>query len=254
MPITIAQIYRYPVKGFSPQPLDAVTLLAGRVMPDDRRFAVAHGASAFDIHAPEWQSKRHFLTLMLHERLATLETDYDSDTGILVIRRDGKQVARGQVTTPLGKDLINQFLAAYFKDESNGMPRVVEAPDIAFTDVPDPFVSIINLASVRDIERVARQPVDPKRFRGNILVDGAPAWSEHDWVGRTLTVGGTRLHVAEVTGRCAATMVNPDSADRDLNVPKVLRAGFGHGDCGVYAKVMADGPIAVGDEILGLED
>ena len=252
MTITLTQIRRYPVKGLSPQPLDTVDLVAGAAMPEDRRFAIAHGASAFDLAEPGWHPKRQFLQLMENERLATLRSDYDVATGALVILRDGKPVARGVVTTPLGQDLINQFFAAYLKDESLGMPRIVEAPGIAFTDSPRPVLSIVNLASVRDLERVARQPVDPRRFRANLLVDGAEPWAEHDWVGQTASLGGARLHVTEVIGRCAATTVNPDTADRDLNVPKVLRAGFGHVHCGVYVRVMESGPVTVGDELTGL--
>ena len=252
MTITLTQIHRYPVKGLSAQPLDRIDLVAGAAMPDDRRFAIAHGASAFDPAAPAWQPKRQFLMLMEHERLATLRSHYDPETGTLVILRDGKPVARGVVTTPLGQDLINQFFAAYLKEESLGMPRIVEAPGVAFTDSPDPVLSIINLASVRDLERVARQPVDPLRFRGNLLIDGAEPWSEHAWVGQTVSLGGVRLHVTEVIGRCAATTVNPDTAERDLNVPKILRAGFGHVYCGVYVRVMDGGPVAVGDELTGL--
>ncbi|MCB9959149.1 MAG: MOSC domain-containing protein [Rhodospirillaceae bacterium] len=254
MPITVAHIHRYPIKGMSRQALERVDLAPGAGLPEDRRFAIAHGASEVDPVNPTWKSKRHFLTLMAHQRLATLGTAYDADTGTVVITRDGKPVARGQISTPLGKDLINQFLAAYLKEESLGMPRLVEAPGVAFTDVPDPYVSIINLATVRDIERVTRQPVDPVRFRGNLLIEGAAAWAEQEWVGRTFTVGGVKLHVAEPIGRCAATMVNPATAQRDINMLKVLLSGFGHTKCGIYTTVMEPGTIAVGDELVGLDD
>ena len=40
MPITISAIYRYPVKGLSPEKLQSATLTPGRCLPYDRRFAI----------------------------------------------------------------------------------------------------------------------------------------------------------------------------------------------------------------------
>jgi uncharacterized protein YcbX len=100
---------------------------------------------------------------------------------------------------------------------------------------------------------VARVPVDPRRFRGNLLIEGLEPWAETQWVGRQLAVGSVRLEVFKTITRCAATEVNPTTAERDLNVPKVLRAGFGHIECGIYARVVGAGRIAVGDEIRPLD-
>jgi uncharacterized protein YcbX len=49
--------------------------------------------------------------------------------------------------------------------------------------------------------------------------------------------------------RCAATEVDPLTAARDLPIPRTLLQTFGHGDCGIYAEVVADGDIAVGDAV-----
>lgn len=249
MTFRLSHILRYPVKGLSPQELGAVTLHPNQRLPHDRRFAIAHGASGFDPALPAWKSKRHFLNLMNNDRLALLETDFDEDSGVLTIRRDGKQVARGAITTPLGRDLILQFLAAFLGGEARGTPKLVEAGAFAFTDVPDPWVSIINLASVRDLERVTRVPLDPVRFRGNLLIDGGAAWAEHGWIDRSLRIGAAKLRVLERTGRCAATTVNPKTGARDVNTLKALASGFGHTDCGVYAVVEEGGLLQPGDPV-----
>ena len=49
--------------------------------------------------------------------------------------------------------------------------------------------------------------------------------------------------------RCAAVNVDPDTAERDLAIPQALMRRLGHGDCGIYAEVIAGGTIAVGDAI-----
>jgi uncharacterized protein YcbX len=250
MPVTLAQICRYPVKGLDVQLLDRVALEPGRSLPGDRRFAIAHGASRFDPLEPAWQNKRQFLTLMTHARLAELDTQFDPATGALHIRRHGREVAHADITTPIGREVVNQFLNAFIGDEAPKPVRLVEAPGLALDDAGENQLSLINRASLADLERVVRRPVDPRRFRGNLLIDGAAPWAEMDWVGKTLRIGDTvRLKAVEPIGRCAATTVNPDTAERDMNIPKALMSGFGHDECGVYLEVHEGGEIAVGDPI-----
>ena len=251
MAIHLERLCRYPVKGLSVEELATVSLTAGHGLPDDRRFTLAHGADRYERGVSGWQPKRHFLNLMRNERLATLQTSYQPASGILTIRRNGKQVARGNITQQIGRDLIDQFFAAYMRDESIRSPRLVEAEGVMFSDSEEKFLSIVNLGSVRDIERVTRQPVDPIRFRGNLMIDGARPWQEFDWIGQDIAVGAATLTVVGAIGRCAATNVDPATGDRDLNIPKSLMSGFGHGNCGVYARVISPGTITPGDTITG---
>lgn len=247
-------IHVFPIKGLSHQPLDRARLTVNGALPGDRQFALAHGASDFDPSAPAWQPKRQFLTLARNPRLGKLQSRFDAATATVVLLRDGKQVARGDLSTSAGRDVISQFFSAYMGDEALGSVRIVQAPGVHFTDVPEDHLSLINLASVADLERVARQPVDPLRFRGNLLVSDAPAWAEFGWVGRRLHIGGAVLAVAARIDRCAATEVNPVTGENDLNVPRLLRGGFGHTDCGVYLEVVEDGEIKPGDPIRVIED
>lgn len=250
----IASIQYYPVKGLSAQVLDRVALEPGATLPHDRRFAIVHGASAFDATAPAWKPKTNFLALVRDERLATLDARFDPDACMLVLNRAGKPVARGRIDTPTGRILIDQFLAAYMKGASPPPPyKIVEAPGHAFTDIPEKAVSLINLASVRDIARVTQRPVDPLRFRGNLHLEGLDPWVERSWPGTTLRIGGAVLKVFKNTVRCAATEVNPATAERDMNVVKALKTGFGHAECGVYATVVQGGAIAAGDRVETLE-
>ncbi len=246
---TLAQIRRYPVKGLNGEVLDHVEIAAGEGLPHDRRFALAHAASQFDRSNPQWLPKQNFLQLMRDERLALLDARFDADSGYLTIFRDGRRVARGQVTEPLGRILIEQFLDAFIEPGPRGNPHVVEAPGVMLSDVPDKFVSIANLASIKDIERVARAPVDPRRFRANLHLDGLPAWAEMSWPGKRITIGDVQLEVVEIINRCAATEVDPDSSARDLHVLRILQEGFGHTACGVYARVIVGGTLRTGDAV-----
>ena len=246
----VASLYRYPVKGLTPERLDRVSLAVGATMPADRAWAVENGPGRFDPANPKWLPKINFLMLMRDERLATLDTVYDDATSVLTIRRGGRQVARGDLSTPVGRQMIEQFLAAYMQGSLRGAPKIVWADGHSFSDVAAKCLHIVNLASVREVERVAGRPVDALRFRANLLLDGLPAWEEFRWLDRTLSVGSVRLEVFHRTKRCEATNVDPATGARDMALPALLQRTWGHSDFGVYAKVTGAGDMAAGDRVV----
>ena len=81
-------------------------------------------------------------------------------------------------------------------------------------------------------------------------MEGWPAWREFDLLNSEIAVGPARLKVVKRIVRCAATNVDPDTAMRDLDIPRTLMKTYGHADCGVYAEVIAGGTISVGDDVV----
>jgi hypothetical protein len=248
-PARIQAIYRYPVKGLSPQRLERVFLRPGQTLPADRLYAIENGPTGFDPAHPSYFPKQRFLMLMRNERLAALRTDYDETSHTLTIRQDGRDAARGDLRTAEGRAAVETFFADYCRNELRGPPKVLFGDGHSFSDVAKKVVSIINLASVAEIESALGQAVDPVRFRANVYVTGWPAWHEFDLLGREIAMGGARLRVVKRIVRCAATEVDPQLGIRDLPIPKTLQREFQHGDCGVYAEVIADGEIALGDMV-----
>ncbi len=250
MTATIAHIYRHPVKSLTPEALEQVELIPGQAVPNDRRFALLLGSTPLEGAASEWMPKTKFVALMRTEKLASLETRFDDATDTLTVLRGGKQVTRGKLTDKIGRIGIEEFFAAYLGDEAKGRPKLVEAAGgHVLSDHASPVLSLLNLASVNDLERVTKKPVDPLRFRANVWIDGLEPWEEFKWLGREISIGDATLAVTERIDRCAATNVNPETAERDLNIPKALQMGFGHVDMGVFAKVMVGGTINAGDEL-----
>ncbi|MGA7485358.1 MAG: MOSC domain-containing protein [Xanthobacteraceae bacterium] len=243
-------VYRYPVKGLSPEPLEQAALAVGETLPFDRLYAVENGPSGFDPAAPRHQPKQRYLMLMRNERLARLRTRFHDQTHTLVIRSQNREAARGDLRTPDGRAEIERFFAQFCTDELRGAPRVLHAPGFSFSDVARKVVSIINLASVAAIEDIVGMPVHPLRFRGNIYVTGWQAWREFDLVGGEIAVGASaRLKIVKRIVRCAATNVDPETGVRDLSIPDTLLRSLGHADCGVYGEVVDAGTIAPGDRI-----
>jgi uncharacterized protein len=244
----VEAIYRYPVKGLTPEPLERAPLMVGKTVPGDRIYALENGPSAFDPATPQHQPKLRYLMLMRNERLARLHTRFAQDSHVLTIEYEGRET-RGDLRTPEGRAAIEGFFAAFCQDELRGPPKVLHAPDYSFSDVAAKVVSIINLASVAEVETLIGAPVHPLRFRGNVYVGGWPAWREFDLMEKEIALGGARLRIVRRTKRCAATNVDPDTGMRDLAIPDTLMRHLGHKDCGVYAEVIASGEIAVGDEL-----
>jgi uncharacterized protein len=234
---SIASLYRYPVKGLSPERLDSVALTAGDAFPFDRVFAIENGKGRFDPDAPKFLPKINFLMLMRDERLASLSTRFDPTTSVLTILRDGKHVSRGDLSSQIGRQMIEQFIGAFMQDALRGAPHVVAAPGHSFADCGEKVVHIVNLASVRDLASSVGQAVDPIRFRANLYLDGFAPWSELGWSGKTLTIGSATLTVTEPTVRCAATNVDPATGVRDLALPQHIERRFGHTHFGIYAVV-----------------
>ena len=238
------------MKGLSPQALPQVALTPGQTLPADRLYAIENGPSGFDPAAPAYFPKQRFLMLMRNERLAALRTDYDEASHTLTIEHEGREAARGDLRTKEGRlgdrGVLPPLHAGRTARPAEGAAR---RQSHSFSDVAKKVVSIINLASVAEVEAAAGAPVDPLRFRGNLYVRGWPAWHEFELMGETLAVGGARLKVVKRIVRCAATDVDPATGIRDLTIPRTLMQNFGHADCGIYAEVIAPGEIAVGDVV-----
>jgi len=250
MTAKIESLYRYPVKGLSPEPLARATLKAGEYFPGDRLFAVENGPSGFDAAAPQHEPKIKFLMLMRNERLATLRTRYADATGTLSIEQDGRDAVRADLATREGRLAVEAFFRRFMPAELRGPPKVLAAPTgYRFTDSRSGFVSIINLASVAALETLLGIPVQPLRFRANVYVTGWPAWHEFDLLDREIAIGDARLKVTKRIARCAATNVDPDTGIRDLAIPDTLMRTYDHMDCGIYAHVIAGGEIAPGAAI-----
>lgn len=89
-------------------------------------------------------------------------------------------------------------------------------------------------------------PVDPRRFRANVLLGGLAPFEEFRLIGRRIASGDAVIEIAERIERCIATTVEPETGLRNIEIPLLLRRNFGHIDCGVFGRVVRGGRIAPG--------
>jgi uncharacterized protein YcbX len=289
MPNTLARIYRFPVKGLRGEALDAAALAAGQGLPHDRRFAIARGDTQLDAAAPHWLPKQWFIMLMRDTGLARLTCRLDVTAETIELHAPGTAPCIAAFGTAGGRAQIETYLNDYLGPRPEGRAHWVEAGQASFTDVPQNCLSLVNLASVRELaahmgtalanvsggsqQHIGRATatagcgdptgsgrvgppaggpavLDPLRFRANLYVDGVPAWAEFSWVGREIRIGEAMLRIPARIPRCAATAVDPETGERTVNVVKGLRAAYGHYDMGVYAEVIHSGRVTIGDTVV----
>lgn len=249
----VVGLARHPVKGFTPEPLSSVTLRASEHFPGDRLFAVEDGPSGFDPDNPVHISKTAFTVLARLPQVAEVRTRWNEDESTLTASHPDL----GEITTDMegdaGRSMFATWLSAVLGDAVRGPLKVLAGPGgFRFTDSRTGFVSIINLESVRDLEAKLGKRLDPARFRGNVMVEGWPAWSELELTGRAIQIGDARLSMIKPIVRCTATHVDPQSARTDIDVVKALFDHYGHVQCGIYCRTENGGPVAIGDTAAAL--
>jgi uncharacterized protein YcbX len=195
---SIESIWRYPIKGLTPERLNAVTLTPGRCLPHDRRFALARSDTEFDPARPEWLPKIKFVMLMREERLAALHSRFDEGSERLVIEHEGSVVFEARLDEPESRAALGRFIGTFLGLDTR--PRLVEAVGHSFADAQrkpnattGQYVSLINLASLAALEAAMEVTLDPLRFRANLYLKDVPAWAEMDWIESMIAIGKARL-------------------------------------------------------------
>ena len=245
MEALITGMVRYPIKGFSAESLSRADLIPGRAIAQDRRWVVENGPSGFDPAAPRYVPKMKFAVLAAHPVVASARTRVEGTH--LSASASGHPDFQGDLGAEAGRDGFAGWVGGLLGEDAHEGVRVLEAPDYQFLDHPAGHISIVNLASVRDLEARIGRPVDPMRFRANLYVEGWPPWVENGWKGRSLLVGFARTTVFAPIVRCAATEVDPQTAEKDMPLVEHLFDQYGHRDCGIYVQVSHGGTVRVGD-------
>lgn len=249
MAATLARIWRHPVKSLGAEALEGVTLEAGRAMPHDRRWAVAHASGRWDPEHPVWMECGNFLRVARVPALAQVAARLDADTGTLTLSHPDAPELVARPDAPEGAAAVCQWAEALAGDQRPGPYRLAQVPGTALGDTDDPAVSIASLSSLRALGERLGQRLDPRRFRANLWIDGLVPWEEEDWPGRVVSIGAVRVRVIEQIERCRATEASPQSGRRDLATLSTLDEARGARTFGVYAEVLNDGRLGVGDAV-----
>ena len=242
-PARLARIVRHPIKAVGVEELEATTLTPGRPLPGDRAWAVAHAEARLD---GGWVPKMNFLRGVSGPELMAIRAETLAD-GRLTLHHP--RAGRLDLDPATEGDRLVAWIAPLWPEGRPAPRRLVRAPDTGFCDIPDPWVSLLSLVSLRVLSQRMGRELSMHRFRGNLWLDGLAPWEEFDLVGHRLRIGGTLLAVRERITRCKATTANPDTGRYDADTLGALEEGWGHTDFGVYAEVLEGGPIRTGNAV-----
>lgn len=233
----VTEIWRFPVKSMGGE-----TLLEADVA--DLGIVGDRGWSVYDVDTGNTLTARRSPDLLFASARVV-------DGEVVVTLPDGSEIGEGDdaaLSAWLGREV--QLRAAGLHNLDVGgtyeVPLDVEndadwvswqGPGGAFHDSTSSRVSLVSESTLRDWDR--------RRFRTNVIADGS---GEDDFVGATISIGGTRLDVVKQIDRCVMVTRRQPGLDRDLEALKTInaeRATF----LAVGCLVTAPGVIALGDEI-----
>src|SRR5215212_5273004 len=112
-PMRVAALYRYPVKGFTPELRETLTVLPDGRIAGDRTLGFRFADTPESDDA--WSSKRGMLVLMNTPGLARLNASFDDQTRRLRILHDDEVVADESIDDS-GRASLAQSLAAFALD------------------------------------------------------------------------------------------------------------------------------------------
>ena len=258
--IRVVALYRYPLKGFTPQSCDRLDVLPSSRVAGDRvlnlRFADA------PVGDDQWCRKYHGVVLANTPGLAQLETRLDAERLRLTVALGGK-VLVDEALSAFGRARIVQALTDYVASlEVNpltGHPErlplklVGDGTTPRYQDSGDGQVTLHSRESLAKTAAALNDAgLSEMRFRSNIAVDGVGAWEELSWAGRRVRVGAVMFDTVKPKVRCLATHANPATGERDLQVMQTLVQAFAQKEPTLGVGMLTHGSggrIALGDTV-----
>lgn len=79
---------------------------------------------------------------------------------------------------------------------------------------------LISQASLDALNSRLQSPVEMRRFRPNLVVEGCEAFAEDQW--QTLQIGDVQFRRVKACGRCVIPSIDPDTAEKQPEVIKTL--------------------------------
>lgn len=249
----IESLWQYPIKGVGGNAIRRTTLSVGQSLPGDRRYALSAGSlKAAQADDGVWLQKAHFLQLMQTESLAALRCRLDGD--MVTIHGADTDGFEGNLAIPDDRARCQHFIANFLRLSDPSMLRIHQIDKGAFTDQPEPLISIGGSASLAAFAAATHTKIDARRFRLNVIVATTAAFAENQWRGAKLQMGAAVIEIIDDVERCAAINVDPASAIRQPDHLATMRHAFGHSYLGVFGRVITPGTVQCGDKVSRITD
>ena len=246
----IKNLYFSPVKSLSFNNVDTLEIIKNIGIKYDRIFAFTNNLNFEDIELikndPLKREIYKFLSLKKYPELN--QFNFLLEDNFLILEFENKII--------LKTDIENQhevkILCSKLEDilpNINNINLLKDNMNPFFDTMPNKSISLINLNSIKDFEKLSKHPVEHERFRGNIYVEDLDKWEERKLLGKVLTINDLKFKVIKEIPRCSATNIKPKTSDINLNIPLKLKKIYNHINLGIYLDPLNDGKINKGDLI-----
>ncbi len=262
----LRQIYRHPVKGFRPEELKEAFLDKRAGLVGDRSFAfqfmdekVPENLRIQDAKTAAWMPKFHLLNQHDWPDLAKLGAKYDRNKKTLKISNEfSKSSIEAGTEAEKDRMALANYVESFLKNiapfEKARHPektplRLVGEEELKtrYTDGDKGPVSVVLLESLKNLESLYGFSVDPRRFRINLILEGAPAWTELGWAGKKISIGSSVLQLIKPIGRCPNIDVNPETGARENEIFSTMKEKLGHSFFGMRAEVVKEDKVETGN-------
>ncbi|UTT38319.1 2Fe-2S iron-sulfur cluster-binding protein [Glutamicibacter mishrai] len=243
----IDQLFRFPVKGLPGESIESVPVHEDGGLLGDRSVAFSNGT--VDVSDGEWSSCLSFTILKNDKSLQ--KWSVKSEPPMITVSAPGTPSNNSLTfdsSHPDGRIELREYLSAHLPTQGSHPRQVVSTPRGMF-DSKLSGISLINPNTVKQLSNAGKIDLDPRRYRGNILLEGLPAFAEFGLIGKILRIGDVKIAITKSIERCSATSVNPETTEVDANGPRLLATHFGHLHCGIYGTVLTSGTLDVGSSI-----
>jgi len=208
--MTIAAIWRYPVKSMAGERLDSIPLDANGLM-GDRVVQV-------------YDRRGRLVTARKYPRLLRLKATLGSD----------------------GEPVVDGFPW----DSGEAADRVAAAVEpgarLQRFDGPERFDILPLLVCTDGAVRLFKR--DVRRLRPNLVIDGAGETAERGWPGALLRLPDAEIRLADLRARCVMTTYDPDTIEQDHDILRDIVRRFGGRLC-LNASATRIGQIREGDSV-----
>lgn len=247
----LAHIRRHPIKSIGGEGLERVTLNPAQRLPGDREWAVLTEAGERNARASEtdgepdrWLPKACFIRGVSSPPVQAIKGSWQDER---IALRHPERPALSFDPAREGEKLV-EWLRPLWPTNAPPPTRLVRGAAI-WTDQKWPWVSVLSLDSLADLEAQTGQRFGIDRWRGNFWVKGWEPFAERNLIGSTFQIGAVELRVTQHITRCEATSANTDTGGVDIDMLGTLGRLYGHTDFGVFAEVISGGEIAIGDPV-----
>jgi uncharacterized protein YcbX len=258
----VVALFRYPVKGFTPEARTELIVQDDGRIAGDRvlAFRFADAALPEERGGMDYWPKAKGLALQDFPSLARLRLAFDDDARRVSVRLGSTLLVEAGLDAAGRRALVDAATAYVLASPDAArlrrpgrLPLEIVGDGVAsrFQDRLRGFVSVHTRASVDALDGALEAPIDDRRFRSNVVVAGLEPWAELEWTG-SVRIGAVEFEPQGEIVRCLATHANPESGERDAPILTTLTRRFGQQQPTLGRLLLpsgAGGVIRVGDEV-----